>query len=182
VQYIAEVARCDFERQETKLYGLELVDNSGNVCPVSLMGIDKIASNPGSSDVSIAYDTFPHVPEYVLDRPHGEVCLLIGQDNVTLLPWGEDGPNLVHNLRVMNTRFGSGYVLGGSHRDIPQAEVQYTEEAKLVCSARFTRLVSVSEEEIRPHMEDGGFINYIGHHGVEKDTSTTTPLRLVAKN
>jgi hypothetical protein len=35
------------------------------------------------------------------------------------------------------------------------------------------------EEEIR---EDGGFINYIGHHGVKKDTSTTTPLRLVANS
>ena len=95
-------------RHKTKLYGLELVDNSGNVYPISLMGIDKIASNPGSSDVSIAYDTFPHVPEHALDRPHGEVGLLIGQDNVTLLHWGGDGTNLHCNLRIMNTRFGSG--------------------------------------------------------------------------
>ena len=43
-------------------------------------------------------------------------------------------------------------------------------------------LVPVSKEEISQHKEDGGFINYIGHPGVDKDTSTTTPLRLVAKN
>ena len=84
VQYM-DVAGRDFERHKTKLYGLELVDNSGNFYPVSLMGIDKIASNPGSSNVSIAYNTFPHVPEHALERPHGEVGLLIGQDNVTLL-------------------------------------------------------------------------------------------------
>ena len=61
-----KVAGRDFERHETKLYELELVDNSSNVYPVCLLGIDKIASNPGSSDVSIAYDTFPHVPEHAL--------------------------------------------------------------------------------------------------------------------
>ena len=69
VQYM-DVAGRDFERHKTKLYGLELVDNSGNFYPVSLMGID---------------NTFPHVPEHALERPHGEVGLLIGQDNVTLL-------------------------------------------------------------------------------------------------
>ena len=303
-QYM-EVAGRDFEKHETKLYQLELVDKFGNVYPLSLMGIDKIASNPGEIDVGIAYEIFPHVPALALDRPHGEVGLLLGQDNVTLLPWGGDGPNLVGNLRVMNTRFGSGFVLGGSHKDIPQTGVRYTEEAKKLCSARFTKkivggkacnlvrslptfleaeelgtivprrcercvgcqkcafqtqemnrkeqeelqmmrdcltydqenqqvnvtypfigdasklkdnryqavgmatrlekrlartgmlenyngviqeyidrhaLVPVSEGEIRIHKEEGGIINYIGHHGVEKDSSTTTPLRLVANS
>ena len=303
-QYM-EVAGRDFEKHETQLYQMELVDKFGNVYPLSLMGIDKIASNPGRIDVGIAYEIFPHVPALALDRPHGEVGLLLGQDNVTLLPWGGDGPNLVGNLRVMNTRFGSGFVLGGSHRDIPQAGVRYTEEAKRLCSARFTKkisggktcnlvkslptfleaeelgtvvprrcercvgcqrcafqtqevnrkeqeelqmmknsltyekenqrvvvtypfigdanklkenkyqvvgmatryerklaktgmmenyngvlqdyidrhtLVPVSEEEIKIHKDEGGLINYIGHHGVEKDTSVTTPLRMVANS
>lgn len=43
-------------------------------------------------------------------------------------------------------------------------------------------LVPVSEEEIRLHREEGGIINYIGHHGVQKDTSITTPLRLVTNS
>ena len=42
-------------------------------------------------------------------------------------------------------------------------------------------LVPVTENEIKKHEEDGGHVNYIGHQGVEKDTSTTTTLRLVAK-
>ena len=41
----------------------------------------------------------------------------------------------------MNTRFGSRYVLGGSHEDIPQARVQYNKEAKRLCSARFTKKI-----------------------------------------
>ena len=60
-------------------------------------------------------------------------------DNVNLLPWGGDGPNLVGNLRVMNSKFGTGFVLGGSHKDIPQAGIQYTREAKQLCSAIFSR-------------------------------------------
>ena len=43
-------------------------------------------------------------------------------------------------------------------------------------------LVPVTEDEIKKHEEDGGHINYIGHHGVEKDTSITTPLRMVANS
>ena len=43
-------------------------------------------------------------------------------------------------------------------------------------------LVPVSEEEIKMHKDEGGLINYIGHHGVEKDNSVTTPLRMVANS
>jgi hypothetical protein len=75
---------------------------------IRLLGIEKIASNHGSIDVSVAYKAFPHIPAYALDRPHREVGLLIGQDNVTLLSWGGACPHLVGNLRVMNTMFGSG--------------------------------------------------------------------------
>ena len=39
----------------------------------------------------------------------------------------------------MNTRFGSGFVLGGTHKDIPQAGIQYTQEAKQLCAARFSK-------------------------------------------
>ena len=32
-------------------------------------------------------------------------------------------------------------MLGGSHKDIPQAAIQYTQEAKQLCSARFSKKV-----------------------------------------
>ena len=57
---------------------MELVDKFGNVYPLSLMGIEKIGSNPGGLDVGIAYEIFPLVPALALDRPHGEVGLLLG--------------------------------------------------------------------------------------------------------
>ena len=51
----------------------------------------------------------------------------------------------------------------------------------LGCIDRHT-LVPVSDKEIRQHKEEGKLINYILHHRVEKDSSTTTPLRLVANS
>ena len=79
-----EVGSCDFKRHKTMLYEVELTDNWGNIYPISLLGID------------VDVEPFPHIPAHSLDRPHGEMGLLIGQDNVT--PWGGDGPNLVDNL------------------------------------------------------------------------------------
>ena len=43
-------------------------------------------------------------------------------------------------------------------------------------------LVPISDKDIQAWKEQGGYSNYIGHHGVEKDASTTTPLRLVANS
>ena len=53
-----------------------------------------------TKSVCWGYETFPHIPEQALDRPHREVGLLIGQDNVSLLPWGGDGYILVGNQMV----------------------------------------------------------------------------------
>ena len=43
-------------------------------------------------------------------------------------------------------------------------------------------LVPVTKQQIQEYKEQGGYINYIGHHGVEKETSTTTPLRIMLKS
>ena len=37
-------------------------------------------------------------------------------------------------------------------------------------------LVPVSMDEIKEHVENGGYINYIGHNKVERDTSSTSRL------
>ena len=116
-----EVAGRNFERHKTLLYELELTDNRGNIYPISMLGIEKIASNTGSTAVGGAYEAFPHIPTQALDRLCRELGMRIGK------------------LRVMNTRFGSVFVPSGSHKEIPQAGVQYTQEANQLCSARFSR-------------------------------------------
>ena len=81
-----EVAGRNFERHKTLLYELELTDNRGNIYPISMLGIEKIASNTGSTAVGGAYEAFPHIPTQALDRLCRELGMRIGK------------------LRVMNTR------------------------------------------------------------------------------
>ena len=305
VEQWLEVAGKEYECFKTKLYTLRLRDRTGKVHCLSLMGMDKITSNPGRVDVREAYELFPHVPSGALDRPVGEVGLLIGQDYPWLLPTGGADENCKGGLRVMDTKFSSGFVLGGHHASFRHGGVKMTDEAKRVCYAikakkfvsgkqmnlinrlpnfleaeelateiprrcercvgckqcsfqtqemnrkqqeelrlmkknvvhdadkrcvrvtypiigdvsklrdnryqvvrmaeRYEKkllkdgqldnynqvlqsyidrevLVPVSDKDIQEWKEQGGHINYIGHHGVEKDASTTTPLRLVANS
>ena len=58
-----------FEKQETSLCELELTYNEGNIHPLSLIGIKRIASNPGSVDVMVAYGAVLHVPDHALTDP-----------------------------------------------------------------------------------------------------------------
>ena len=301
-QYI-ETAGRNFEPLETMEYNVTIKDNQGSKYKLSLLGLDRITTNPGKIDISDAYQLFPHISAKALDRPTGEVGMLIGQNHVALLPTGGEGVNCCGNLRVMNTKFGSGVVLGGSHPSFTAEGVHYTEEARKICYARRVRgrqmnflrkepypafleaeelateiprrcdrcagctkcsyesqelnkkeqeelrllrenifhdvdnkcvrvsypiigditklkdnryqvvkmasglekrlvksdqlssyneqfedyikrgvLVPVTKQEIQDYKDDGGFVNYVGHHGVEKETSTTTPLRMVSNS
>ena len=95
--------------------------------------------------------------------------------NVTY-PFKGDHSRLKDNLNQvvgMATRYGRKLVRSGMIDNYNGVLQDYIDRKTLV---------PISGDEIRQHKEDGGFINYICHHGVEKDTSTTTPLRLVANS
>ena len=303
VTQFVETAGRGFEPLDTMMYSVSIRDNQGVKHKLSLMGMDRITTNPGKVDISVAYEKFPHIRVGDLDRPTGEVGMLIGQNHVALLPTGGAGVNCSGNLRVMDTIFGSGVVLGGSHPSLAAEGVQYTEEARTFCCARKIRgsqmnflrkepylafleaeelateiprrcdrcagckrcsfesqelnkkeqeelrllrenmthdaenkcvrvsypiigdisklrdnryqvvkmaaglerkliksghlaayneqfqdyiergvLVPITKQQIQEYKEQGGYINYIGHHGVEKESSTTTPLRIVSNS
>ena len=131
-----ETAGRNFEPLETMEYNVTIKDNEGIEYKLALMGLDRITTNPGKIDISEAYQLFPHITARALDRPSGEVGMLIGQNHVALLPTGGEGVDCRGNLRVMKTKFGSGVVLGGSHPSLTAEGVHYTEKARKVCYAR----------------------------------------------
>ena len=96
-----EVAGKEYEKLETKMYSLTIIDRDGEKHKLTAMGLDRIASNPGYVNVDCAYKIFSHVSPGSLERAVGEVGLLIGQDNAALLASGGDGPNVFENLRMM---------------------------------------------------------------------------------
>ena len=83
-----------------------------------LLGMDSLTEVPGEYSVDVAYTLFPHLKPGCLEKPNGEVDILIGQDNVDLLPKGGDGPDLVGGLMVQSIPFGPGRVLTGYHPEI----------------------------------------------------------------
>ena len=135
------LAGKDVEELESTVYTLKIKDNLGGVHRLRLLGLEKITSNPGRVDVGAAYDVFPYVENGVLDRPNAEVGILIGRDHVNLLPTGGDGMDCQDNLRVMRTRIGTGYVLGGSHPQIRCKPVVRSSVTPKLRSAKFLTTV-----------------------------------------
>ena len=131
----------------TSIYELNLKDIHGDITKLRLIGIERIATNCGPVDLSEIYKIFPHVKKGALDRPAGDIGILLGQDIVKLLPCGGDEPrDLQGNLRIMKTRLGSGMVLGGSHPSVKATPLCLTREAiklyKGVKMSRFYRVTS----------------------------------------
>ena len=138
VQYM-EVMGHDYEEINTLVYKLVLTDRDGKKHKLNLIGIDRIATNPRKLDVSVAYKLFPHIPAGALDRPGNDIGILIGQDQVHLLPTGGEGRDQVEGLRVMRTKFGSGFVLGGWNQQITGKLVVKTEAALRMTMAKFAK-------------------------------------------
>ena len=119
-----EVELCgkDPEVLKIKYYSTEVTvfdeQKRMRVVTIRLIGVDRITTNPGSYDVSIAYQIFPHIKAPTLDKPSGEVELLIGSDQIMFMPGGGHGKNHVGNLRVFDIPVPPYKILMGSHPQI----------------------------------------------------------------
>ena len=127
------------EIKQLKYYCLTIRDNKGKERKLVLLGLDEISEMPARYDVSVAYSVFPHVPAGSLDRAAGQIDILVGNDNVDLLPGGGLGEDLVDQLRVFHIPFGPGRVLTGSHPQIRFNNPAVTQEARSWFSAQFLR-------------------------------------------
>ena len=105
---------------------------------MTLIGLDRITTNPGSFNIEAAYSLFPHIERGLLDKPEGEVQLLIGSDNIRFMPGGGEGVNQVGNLRVFDIPLYPGKVLMGSHPDISFLNPTLAEEIINLRTANIT--------------------------------------------
>ncbi|XP_045115478.1 uncharacterized protein LOC123507035 [Portunus trituberculatus] len=90
------------ERIDSWVYTVPLVDSEGTQCTVEAVGFEKITSDIGEVNLTdIAFKL--GVDPQEIDRPKGEVDILIGTDYCTLLP---TVAKTVGNLQLMKGRFG----------------------------------------------------------------------------
>ena len=95
----------------TKEYTVSVRDKDNKIWTIQVYGIDEVTSNLGKVDVSRVVELFRDIQINDIERPTGEVDLLLGLDCCTLLP---NKIAQVDNLQLLNGPLG--YCLRGSHR------------------------------------------------------------------
>ena len=75
-----------YEKVDTKEYDIILLDTAGRQLKVTAIGLDALTQEVRSKDARRAYQRFPKVPCKQLERPEGQVDLLIGLDHSGYLP------------------------------------------------------------------------------------------------
>ena len=71
------------------VYDVPIPTIMGATKTVTCLGMEAICKNTSEEvDVSAAYSIFPDIPEGALDRPIGDVDLLLGQNCASLLAYG----------------------------------------------------------------------------------------------
>ena len=104
-----------FRAVHTRLYDISLRDNDRNIQRFVAAGVDKIRTATPGPDLSKVREIFPGIKDSTLQRPSGEVEVLVGACDARLLPFGgiQSG-----DLRLERTLWGEGEVLRGSHHKV----------------------------------------------------------------
>jgi hypothetical protein len=131
--------------QETILYEMVFKDINDTKHTIYLFGMQSITSDIGYVDISDVCQQFPEYDEQSLRRPVGEVSILIGMQEASLLPvcLATKG-----NVRIMSCLFGSGLIMSGSHEMFRAGDVQYTPEVlPFLDSLEDTHYYSINEDK-----------------------------------
>ena len=116
---------------ETFAYWVRLIDRCGDVEKVFAYEMESITAALGKIDVSAAKKLFSQIRDISeVERPEGEIDLLIGIQHAGLFPWCADHDRDVRgNLRLLTSRFGTGKVLDGQHKLIKGKPMLQTSES-----------------------------------------------------
>ena len=107
-----KVVDMDYRTVHTAKYTLTVVDASGEKHVVHAQGLSSITTLPPDPDLSPLLSLLGDVPVEALDRPQGQVDVLVGLRNSKLhgkdvREWG--------NLRLLKSKFGCGWAVRGTH-------------------------------------------------------------------
>ena len=104
---------------QTEAYHIPLVDRKGTVHRVLAYSIEMITAPMDHVDIQPALKVFPEVRACDIFRPKGEVDLLLGIQDADLHPiLTNPKKHRVGKLRLLSSRFGTGYLLDGTHPEI----------------------------------------------------------------
>ena len=110
-----KVIDTDYRTVQTARYQLTVLDRDGEPHVITALGLESITTLPPDPDLSPLLSILGDVPAAVLDRPQGQVNVLIGLRNSRL--HGQDVRDW-QDLRLLKTRFGCGWAIRGTHESV----------------------------------------------------------------
>ena len=117
-QYLQTTGRQS-EAWQTMAYRVRLVDREGNEHVILAFAMDSITASQERVDVSKAMSLFPILKDLEqVSRAVGPVDLLLGIHQAELHPVLEGQDHVVGSLRLMSSKFGTGFLLDGTHPSI----------------------------------------------------------------
>ena len=107
-----KVVDMDYIEKKTAKYDFDIVDRDGVAHRVHALGLDTVTTLPEEPDLGPIRHLLKGLPDEVVQRPQGKVDILLGLGSSSLhgrtrQEWG--------NLRLLESRFGCGWVIRGSH-------------------------------------------------------------------
>ena len=124
-------------------YHITLMDNEGNSYTLTVFGVANISNHRNAVDISCVKGEFSaniHNIWDLIDQPSGEIELLIGMNECGLHPTDLE---IRGNLKVMSSRFGSGFLLGGSHLSLRGQPTVWNEDVSYIRLASISNNTSV---------------------------------------
>ena len=126
---------------KTKAYFIPLIDRRGVEHKVLAYSIGTITSSVDEVDLRPALEEFPELNgDYSkISRPTGSVDLLLGIRDARLHPYlANPDEHCRGDLRLLTSKFGSGYLLDGSHSRIKVEPLQLSSGATERSRGNFT--------------------------------------------
>ena len=135
------------KRMTVKLYEFALCDIDGNQYHIWGYGIDNIMEPDEPINLSKVRCLFPHVPDIAFKTlPRKRIDILMGLNYNSLHPCGGNGIDAVGNLKVLQSKFGCGWVIGGSHKDLRVSPLKFS---SIAASARVARLSVIPHVDVQ---------------------------------
>ena len=137
-------------RVESYAYRVSLKDIKGDEYVITAYSVESISNQLKSVDISQVKGEFSKdlvEKWHLLDRPAGEIEILIGLNKFSLHPRDLECRG---NLKVMSSLFGTGYLLGGSHPKVKAEQIQWNET---VSNIRMSSVHTVNRVSVKPNYE-----------------------------
>ena len=129
---------------DSQRYSVNLVDIGGNNHAVTVFAVETISNRLKSVEISKIKHEFSSDIQRKWDLiqiPGGEVELLVGLNAFSLHPRDLECSG---NLKVMQSQFGTGYLLGGSHPNITSNKIELSDTVSNIRHSHVINAISIA--------------------------------------